>query len=962
MADESSMVQAVPKSLQLDAGKPTSIPAYIRKVKSVATNAQTFSENSFSNIMLDTSTAGSFLDCQYSLLQFDLTITNTNPYVDYINFSAAGAAALIQEFRVYCQGTPIEEILDYNMMFEMWMDLQGSAQEEFKMFCENPRRAPVAPGGTDLNFVKPPMVDREGIIMCPNNLNTFGSAVNNLPRNQGGYFMNCNTGSATNLGLAANIVTNFHYGINRYRRPAAASSLDTATAGTNALASTVASNFIHSFYNDTIDKNGVANGAPRDDARNACAIAPGTIRSQCWTNRIDNTYVTWPTTIRPLNKMEKEEMLSREQGYRKYRLQDYIYFLANVKNIPVGISPAKSFASSDTACWNRVSINTMDWPSTDMDPATWNFLPLSSHMTGSATISFEICLPIFSGLLGIWATKMFPTCLIAPGSLYIQVKWAKAVQAFQTAMDPCRRVFGTYRDYMISWGLPFGYATEQAGNILNAANRNTILGPTTFSNNVPSSCFLAITPNGANGWDYAYNPWLYTASNPTTGVNTLTDSEFQVTGNYAGFGEGLSTGNAKPQYVPIDQPWLWGGGWQNYSGTHISQATTYVKETGIVYGTYLSCSTAQGRRCWVDQYNAYLSSTPPNSTIATGKISFTIANLYYTGLQVVLPDEMTGNVVRAAAQGLMDLYAHTVHTYRALTSQSYNQNIILPIKVASANSLFILFQNANMNENPYYLGCTRSCPLTSYTWNTSNNTYESCFVGSNVAPIVQSVNALNPFSIQLRIGNEYLPIQPITDIPTLLGELEKSMHYTSDITRSIPTLLFSRPSRSTNNNSIANSISGGSSTTEYNFLETNGFLTPYIPVDALDDQTITNNPQLLDLPATTSTTNNIVTMETLCLNTSQTLRGAYVFNDFLPPVSKFMLGFDLEKFSNQSAKLRAGKYLGNGTITLQMTNCFACNTKSVSTNASPDSYNVICVVWHDIRFNIGRGGQVLAFY
>ena len=78
--------------------------------------------------------------------------------------------------------------------------------------------------------------------------------------------------------------------------------------------------------------------------------------------------------------------------------------------------------------------------------------------------------PYFSGLLGIWATKMFLTCLIAPGSLYIQVKWAKALHAFQTAMDPCRRVLGTYCDYMISWGKPFGYATEKAGNILNAAN------------------------------------------------------------------------------------------------------------------------------------------------------------------------------------------------------------------------------------------------------------------------------------------------------------------------------------------------------------------------------------------------------------------------------------------------------------------------------------------------------------
>jgi hypothetical protein len=221
-----------------------------------------------------------------------------------------------------------------------------------------------------------------------------------------------------------------------------------------------------------------------------------------------------------------------------------------------------------------------------MNPATWNFLPLSSHMTGCATISFEICLPIFSSLLGIWVTKLFLTCLIAPGSLYIQVKWAKALHAFQTAMDPCHRVFGTNRDYMISWGLPFGYATEKAGNILNPANRNTILELTTFTSNVPSSCFLAITPNGVNGWDYAYNSWS------TTGVNTLTDSLYQVTGNYAGFGEDLSTKTARPQYVPIDQPWLRGGGWQNYSGTQVSQTTSYVPEYKIVYEAYLPCSTA----------------------------------------------------------------------------------------------------------------------------------------------------------------------------------------------------------------------------------------------------------------------------------------------------------------------------------------------------------------------------------
>ena len=31
-----------------------------------------------------------------------------------------------------------------------------------------------------------------------------------------------------------------------------------------------------------------------------------------------------------------------DQGIKKYRLQDYLLFLANVKNIPVGVAPKQS--------------------------------------------------------------------------------------------------------------------------------------------------------------------------------------------------------------------------------------------------------------------------------------------------------------------------------------------------------------------------------------------------------------------------------------------------------------------------------------------------------------------------------------------------------------------------------------------------------------------------------------------
>ena len=71
--------------------------------------------NTIANIVIDTSTPGAFLDPMQSLLEFDVTFTNTNPHIDYLNFGAAGAASLIQEYRIYNQGTPLVEILDYNL-------------------------------------------------------------------------------------------------------------------------------------------------------------------------------------------------------------------------------------------------------------------------------------------------------------------------------------------------------------------------------------------------------------------------------------------------------------------------------------------------------------------------------------------------------------------------------------------------------------------------------------------------------------------------------------------------------------------------------------------------------------------------------------------------------------------------------------------------------------------------------
>jgi hypothetical protein len=116
--------------------------------------------------------------------------------------------------------------------------------------------------------------------------------------------------------------------------------------------------------------------------------------------------------------------------------------LANVKNIPVGVAPKQSILVN----LNKPPVDENSASSYDTATTNWNFSvqnAISSNL--SSTQTFTIALPIFSGLIGVWAEKAFPTMLIAPGSFYLQVS-----QAFQFTMDPCRRIFGTYRDYVPS--------------------------------------------------------------------------------------------------------------------------------------------------------------------------------------------------------------------------------------------------------------------------------------------------------------------------------------------------------------------------------------------------------------------------------------------------------------------------------------------------------------------------------
>jgi len=218
-------------------------------------------------------------------------------------------------------------------------------------------------------------------------------------------------------------------------------------------------------------------------------------------------------------------------------------------------------------------------------------------------------------------------------------------------------------------------------------------------------------------------------------------------------------------------------------------------------------------------------------------------------------------------------------------------------------------------------------------------------VGSNQAPKVNALPAISPFQIQLRIGNELLPIQPMACLQHVVTELLRSVHGLGNtgtelpISSSLRSFIWEDNSTNKPNNN-----------TTYNCLKSGDFCVPYIPIDALDDQTITNNPVFMDYH---------VAMETrygsfFAQSTGEDQfndRGRYVLPEFLPPISKFLLGFDLDTFPGTNNVARSGRYLGNAPLTLQMTNVHAANTPSLlgDSNTTQDTIAATAVVLHDIR-------------
>lgn len=531
---------------------------------------------------------------------------------------------------------------------------------------------------------------------------------------------------------------------------------------------------------------------------------------------------------------------------------------------------------------------------------------------------------------------------------------------------------------------------------------------------------VGFQPTGANLRGARYSTIKSSSNRPILQSNIPTAQKFNV--NQIGFVESINTNNAVftpncsqemtlcghpsgvpiPQYILVSTPWNKKSLYMNLSTYEvygdIVGFSDLCSETTACYGTYLEESVDQSLRCFNSGNTSY--------------VSYTISNVEFISTQIILPETVTDKIINQAASSDISINTNFIRCYQSSLNSSTSQNIIIPAKISSANSMLICFQPQNYLNNTeaqLYNSMSRFCPfsqistLDAYPQTTavSNAGKPTSLYAYNATPtqpygvgqstpfsVVNCPSSSGSFQIQLLLGNELLPQQPITSVTEIVSELLKTQHKLFDTSSNInaqfsliPNAGFSSSASFNFSNATVSNFGDTVLATQYYYdsQENNGFCTAFTFPGFMDDQTYISNPNMNYVAAcawnNTVTATNPANVAAADLGlgggmsgtgTSHGIqdlfgaRGPYCLRTFLPLESKFMIGLDLDTWSRISDVARSGRFLGNNTIQLQINNAIALNTQSAVTGCL--GVNMLTMIQFDARLSFQAGGGVVSYY
>ena len=708
------------------------------------------------------------------------------------------------------------------------------------------------------------------------------------------------------------------------------------------------------------------------------------------------TYVPsqWPD-FQPCTLSGEVDDFEVDQIIGKTKVSEYMKYLANVRSLPIGLPGNIAGASYCDPC---------------------AVLTASSSPTVNAPncnyTEYRVSMPFLSGIYGILADKMFPDLLIGANNIRIEFKLAPNNKALWLTMDPCRRIPGTVRDFAPFTGAANSAAGAAAGAgiirggkilltngglclaasagsaatgcyyaMLNCQNTNTNapLTPASYAMNA-----TAVTDPQATSGAIFPNSYIYNTSS-AMGEDLKGSNSYSYPGGGAeaiyfqsnnatvsGFDIDFKTNLPKPQYMPTAQPWTQKAfSTTSSTGAFAFQNASYCNENAACFGTYLPSSVPQTRRC---QLSSRMAIVDPNFSSA-GVTAFAIRDLQYIGEQVQLDDISTSAIIQHAATSEIVVWTRGYRSFEANCDSNTQQNIILPIQIGQATAMYLVFRPAAILQSPDYYSNSFCCPFTGLSFSSTSAGALDVTLGKAGDPpdvggsytVSSTLDTQNQglFSYQLFSGTKQYPLQPIQTVSEMLVEREKSTHSLHN---------WSWCGTENMNLTAWSSTQASQTTSGFNFdpfLDL-GFFTTFIPVAALDDQTITQNPyfSIAEVSENGSIGGRIRGIRQSPRSTGVTGNGTNQFigvlNTFVPPIGTFFLGWDFESWTNHDDLMRTGKFLGQEQLSIRMTGCqLMAATNPIGPGSQQNvSQNVGCtaIVPHVVKLSFVPGGHMLSYY
>lgn len=424
----------------------------------------------------------------------------------------------------------------------------------------------------------------------------------------------------------------------------------------------------------------------------------------------------------------------------------------------------------------------------------------------------------------------------------------------------------------------------------------------------------------------------------------------------------VMSGLAMPQYVPVQKPWGNKGSFIS-SGAAITitnEASYFVNEAQVCFGTYLPASVPQTKRTTA-------ASVVTNGTNLTGDVAYyknygAYTTTYsVTGVELVLElmtmsDELNRAIIERASSGSLSFDTKCIGTGYNNLPATDNQQVLLPVIGASIKHLLLSFRSSEaVYTDNAYLYNSYACfnPYAALTF-TADADYHvgGTYSLTNYLTTQQNLG----INMRLKIGSEEYPVNPINSVPEIVYEYEKGVSSIGNrkyILDYVPSYIpYRRDTTAPTTNQVL----------EYSCQES-GYFSVFTPVDALDDQTITGNPfynfleyaeklQIKGKRADFSSDTNGYS------DAPSTITNRGVWNIFTPLDGCFQLAFHFDTFTDLP-DCRSG-------LTIVNNQCFWLSNKVIfashKVSGSSTSVLINCVWEMDCRIQFEAGGNIMAYF